>query len=292
MSPDSNARRRRPPKTRRSVQGQDRRTPSAASRPSTARPAIQRATAGPTRRGQGPLGAPTPWLVAIVVAVLAVAVGVASGVIRFGGGSGQPGASGDASTSASASGGSVGAIPACPTSQPAAAPAGKKQVVSISTPKGTIEITLVDDLSPIAVGNFAALASCGYYDGIVFHRVVPGFVIQGGDGQFGRTSKFDASRVGTGGPGYTIRDEPVTATYQRGTVAMARSSQPNSVGSQFFIVLADDARTSLASANTYQIIGSVTTGMEVADAIAAAADREIPSQPIAMTKVVIASPTP
>ena len=89
--------------------------------------------------------------------------------------------------------------------------------------KGTIVIDVKADLSPIAVGNFVALAACGYYDGVVFHRLVPGFVIQGGD----RTG------TGSGGPGYTIADEPVTTAYQRGTVAMARSSPPNSLGSQF-----------------------------------------------------------
>jgi cyclophilin family peptidyl-prolyl cis-trans isomerase len=137
------------------------------------------------------------------------------------------------------------------------------------------------DLSPIAAGNFVALAECGYYDGVVFHRVVPGFVIQGGD----------PTGTGTGGPGYTIKDEPVTAQYARGVVAMARTSQPDSVGSQFFIVLSDDARGALASANTYQIIGHVTAGMETADAITqAAAGVQLPSQPVAMTKVTVATP--
>jgi cyclophilin family peptidyl-prolyl cis-trans isomerase len=122
----------------------------------------------------------------------------------------------------------------------------------------------------------------------VFHRVVPNFVIQGGDGQYARQGAFDAARAGSGGPGYEIQDEPVTSQYSRGTVAMARTSAPNSVGSQFFIVLSDDARSSLASANTYQILGSVSKGMEVADAIAAAADAETPSQPVPMTKVTVA----
>ena len=145
-----------------------------------------------------------------------------------------------------------------------------------------MEITIVNDLSPIAAGNFVALASCGYYDGVVFHRVVPNFVIQGGD----------PTGTGTGGPGYTIQDEPVTTAYGRRTVAMARTSAPNSVGSQFFIVLSDDARTALQSANTYQIIGSVTKGMEVADAIAAAADKENPTNPIPMTSVTASPPEP
>ncbi|HVL52722.1 MAG TPA: peptidylprolyl isomerase, partial [Vitreimonas sp.] len=145
---------------------------------------------------------------------------------------------------------------------------------------GTIEIDVRADLSPIAAGNFVALASCGYYDGIVFHRVVPGFVIQGGD----------PTGVGNGGPGYTIQDEPVTATYERGTVAMARSRLPNSVGSQFFVVLDDAAARSLTQANNYQIIGSVTAGMETADAIAAAADAENPSDPVTMTRVTVDGP--
>ncbi len=80
------------------------------------------------------------------------------------------------------------------------------------------------DLSPIAAGNFVALADCGWYDGVVFHRVVPGFVIQGGDGQYGRSPNVDPQLVGTGGPPYTIKDEPVTTEYERGTVAMARTA--------------------------------------------------------------------
>jgi cyclophilin family peptidyl-prolyl cis-trans isomerase len=177
----------------------------------------------------------------------------------------------------------IGSAPeskACPTSQPAALAAGESRTVTIETGKGAIAIRVEADLSPIAAGNFVALAGCGYYDGVVFHRVVPGFVIQGGD----------PTGTGTGGPGYTIQDELVTATYSRGTVAMARTSQPNSVGSQFFIVLDDAARAALASANTYQIIGTVSSGMDAVDAIAAAADAENPSNPVVMTKVTVDNP--
>jgi cyclophilin family peptidyl-prolyl cis-trans isomerase len=169
---------------------------------------------------------------------------------------------------------------ACPTSQPEPLPAGETRTVTIETEQGPIAITIEADLSPIAAGNFVALAACGYYDGVVFHRVVPTFVIQGGD----------PTGTGTGGPGYEIQDEPVTATYSRGTVAMARTPQPNSVGSQFFIVLSDDARSALASANTYQIIGTVSSGMDAVDAIAAAADAELPSNPVVMTKVTVTNP--
>jgi cyclophilin family peptidyl-prolyl cis-trans isomerase len=178
----------------------------------------------------------------------------------------------------------------CPTSQPDALPAGETRTVTIDTNLGSMELAIEADLSPIAAGNFVALAECGWYDGVVFHRVVPAFVIQGGDGENGRAPNVDPSSVGTGGPGYTIEDEPVTAEYGRGVVAMARTSQPNSVGSQFFIVLDDEAEGALASANTYQIIGHVASGMETADAIAAAADQEIPTAPIPMADVSVTTP--
>ena len=157
----------------------------------------------------------------------------------------------------------------CPTSQPDPLPAGEVRDVTIKTSQGDMVLRIEADLSPIAAGNFVALAECGWYDDVVFHRLVPGFVIQGGDGQYGRSPNVDPALVGTGGPPYTIQDEPVTAKYGRGTVAMARTSAPNSVGSQFFIVTDDAAEQALAAYNTYQIIGTVTSGMETVDAIAA-----------------------
>jgi cyclophilin family peptidyl-prolyl cis-trans isomerase len=147
-------------------------------------------------------------------------------------------------------------------------------------------ITVENDLSPIAAGNFVALADCGYYDGVVFHRVATlgdgtPFVIQGGD----------PTGTGGGGPGYTIQDEPVKTPYKRGTVAMARTSEPNSVGSQFFVVLDDKDGAVLSSANTYQIIGSVTSGMDTADKIyAAAGGVELPTNPVVMRKVTVGTP--
>jgi cyclophilin family peptidyl-prolyl cis-trans isomerase len=291
LSSDPNRPRPRSSKKRRAVQ-------PGTTRPTGAGPyrrSAQGGDGGGVRGGSASSGLSTATLAVIVVVVFAIGVALAGGVIKFGGGGAPAAASGspvdsagaDASSGASAVAGA--GIPAsCPKTQPAAAPAGSANVVTIDTPKGAIEITLKADLSPIAVGNFLALASCGYYDNVVFHRVVPDFVIQGGDGQYGRTTTFDASRVGSGGPGYEIKDEPVTTLYSRGTVAMARTAAPNSVGSQFFIVLSDNARAALANANTYQIIGSVTKGMEVADAITvAAAGVEIPPQPIPMTKVTV-----
>jgi peptidyl-prolyl cis-trans isomerase B (cyclophilin B) len=234
-----------------------------------------------TRRRLASLVGPS-GLIATVSVVAILAAGCMGG---FASASGTAAAGSDAPTAAGTG--------ACPTSQPAPLPAGQKRTLTIDTPKGTIVVGIDGSLSPIAAGNIVALAACGWYDGVVFHRVVPGFVIQGGDGQYGRVGPdgtlADPGAVGTGGPGYTIKDEPVTATYTRGVVAMARSQGPDSVGSQFFIVLDDSAAKSLAGPgyDNYQIIGRVTTGMDVVDAIAAAADAEIPSHPVVMTKVTV-----
>jgi cyclophilin family peptidyl-prolyl cis-trans isomerase len=298
LSSDPNRPRPRSSKKRRAVQS------GGSPAPGANRSQTQRAQAGATRGGSAASGIPTAWWAIGAVVVFAIGVALASGAISFGGGAspssdafgagGNPAGSSmpSAAPASTSPGGSITGtgIPAsCPKAQPAAATAGSTKVVTIDTPKGAIEVTLKADLSPIAVGNFLALASCGYYDNVVFHRIVPNFVIQGGDGQFGRTTAFDPSKVGTGGPGYEIQDEPVTTPYVKGTVAMARTAAPNSVGSQFFIVLSDAAQKALASANTYQIIGTVTKGMEVADAItAAAAGQENPAQPIPMTKLTIA----
>jgi cyclophilin family peptidyl-prolyl cis-trans isomerase len=138
----------------------------------------------------------------------------------------------------------------------------------------------------VAAENFVNLAEYGYYDGVIFHRIVPGFVIQGGD----------PTGTGTGHPGYRIPDEPVVGKYGRGIVAMARSSQPNSQGSQFFIVVDDGAERALESARTYAIFGRVTSGMDVVDKIVTApndgavGDGGRPVTPTKMTSVTIKKP--
>ena len=217
-----------------------------------------------------------PWLVGGAILVVVV---IAAILILRPGGSGGVGAGPSAAPS-----GPVGSAVAgtCPTSQPAPLPAGQTRTVTLTTPKGQMVLKIEADLSPIAAGNFVALASCGYYDGTPFHRTAAlpdgtPFVIQGGqNGQ---------------GPGYTIQDEKVTATYKRGTVAMARSNAANSVGSQFFIVLDDKDRDVLAGYNTYQIIGNVTSGMDTADAIfAASGGVEQPANPIPITTATVANP--
>ena len=138
-----------------------------------------------------------------------------------------------------------GAGSGCPTSQPAALARRRDADRHDQTDKGAIAITVDADLSPIAAGNFVALADAATTTASCSIASSPGFVIQGGDGI--RRRRLDRARR-TGGPGYTIQDEPVTTPYERGTVAMARTVGPNTVGSQFFIVLDDSAAAVLSSA--------------------------------------------
>ena len=156
---------------------------------------------------------------------------------------------------------------------------------TIATEIGDIEVDLYDQSAPKAAKNFADLAKKGFYDDVIFHRCIPGFVIQGGDGQFGKKSSLDAGRVGTGGPGYKFEDEPVKGDYVRGSLAMANSG-PNSNGSQFFICT-DDLTGRLPK--NYTLFGLVTKGMDVVDKIVSAPrnSRDLPNAPVAMTKVTI-----
>jgi peptidyl-prolyl cis-trans isomerase B (cyclophilin B) len=143
---------------------------------------------------------------------------------------------------------------ATPLASPPAEPAGDGTTATIDTELGSITFEIFNQSAPVASENFTNLAEAGFYDGVVFHRIVPGFMIQGGDPQ----------GTGRGGPGYTIQDEPIVGTYTRGMVAMARSDAPNSQGSQFFIIVGDSP---FLAGGGYTIFGRVTTGMEVADQI-------------------------
>jgi len=155
----------------------------------------------------------------------------------------------------------------------------------IATELGTIEADLFTDGAPKAAGNFVKLAKQGFYDDVIFHRCIPGFVIQAGDGEFGKKSSLNAGRVGTGGPGYKFEDEPITGEYYRGTLAMANAG-PNTNGSQFFICHQD--LTGKLPKN-YTIFGQVTKGLDIVDKIANAPrnSRDLPDQPVAMTSVTI-----
>jgi len=130
--------------------------------------------------------------------------------------------------------------------------------VTIETNYGKMMFKLLPDLAPETVRNFEKLAKSGFYNGTLFHRVIPGFMIQGGDPN---TKNSDKSSWGTGGPGYSVKAEFNSKSHLRGVVSMARSTDPNSAGSQFFIVTTDSTFLN----GQYTAFGEVTEGMDVAD---------------------------
>lgn len=132
----------------------------------------------------------------------------------------------------------------------------------IETRFGTMTIRLFPDVAPGHVKNFIDLAKKGFYDGTTFHRVIPGFMIQGGDPN---SRSPDKSRHGMGGPGYTIKAEFNDRPHKRGTLSMARAGHPDSAGSQFFICVKDAPFLD----RQYTVFGEVISGMEVADTIVA-----------------------
>ena len=130
----------------------------------------------------------------------------------------------------------------------------------IETKFGNITLRFFPDVAANHVRNFMDLSEKGFYDGTIFHRVVPGFVIQGGDPN---TKGTDRSKYGMGGPGYTLKAEFNSRPHKRGTLSMARSSHPDSAGSQFFITVADVPFLD----NQYTVFGEVVSGMDVVDRI-------------------------
>jgi cyclophilin family peptidyl-prolyl cis-trans isomerase len=130
----------------------------------------------------------------------------------------------------------------------------KTYTATFETSAGNVEVQFFPDDAPKTVNNFVCLGKAGYFDGTPFHRIIKGFVIQGGD----------PTGQGTGGPGYRFEDEPVKKDYVKGTLAMANAG-PNTNGSQFFIVV-DDLRGKLPK--NYTIFGEVTGGMDVVDTLA------------------------
>lgn len=157
------------------------------------------------------------------------------------------------------------------------------RIATITTNKGVIKIELFEQETPITAGNFTKLAEAKYFDGIKFHRVIPDFMIQGGD----PLTKDDAKRPywGTGGPGYTIKDEFVAGLSNvRGTISMANAG-PNTGGSQFFINVADNTFLDAKHA----VFGRVVSGMEVTDSIVNVPrdTRDTPIDPIVIQSVVL-----
>ncbi len=148
----------------------------------------------------------------------------------------------------------------------------------VETSCGEFTIRLDPQAAPRAAASFVALARAGFYDGTVFHRIVPGFVIQGGD----------PTATGAGGPGYTTVDRPAkTTTYTEGVVAMAKGSTEaaGTAGSQFFVVTASDA----GLPPDYAVIGKVTRGLDVVQQIGVLGDpnTELPTQPVVVERVRI-----
>ena len=157
-----------------------------------------------------------------------------------------------------------------------------QEIAVIETKFGKIEMEFFADKAPGHVKNFKDLAKKGFYDGTIFHRVIPGFMIQGGDPN---TKSDDRSAHGMGGPGYSINAEFNDTLHKRGTLSMARSQDPNSAGSQFFIVV----KKSSFLDGKYTAFGKVLSGMAVADQIVNAPrdKRDNPDERIEMKVKVV-----
>src|SRR5437870_1834855 len=159
--------------------------------------------------------------------------------------------------------------------------ANKTYNAKIQTSMGEINATLLVKEAPTTVNNFVFLSREGFYDGVKFHRIIKGFMVQTGD----------PVGNGTGGPGYTFVDEPVTSNYDRGVLAMANRG-PNTNGSQFFIVQGDDVGLRLPK--NYTIFGKISQGLEILDQIASvpvgaspSGEMSVPQTDVRITKVDI-----
>ncbi len=155
--------------------------------------------------------------------------------------------------------------------------------VTIETNLGNIKFNLLDDLAPETVRNFVKLAESEFYNGTLFHRVIPGFMIQGGDPN---TKKPELrEQWGMGGPGYNVNAEFSSRSHLRGIVSMARAADPNSAGSQFFIVTTNSTHLD----REYTVFGEVTEGMDVADKIVNLPrdQNDCPHEEAKMLKVVV-----
>lgn len=168
------------------------------------------------------------------------------------------------------------------------------QNITFKTNKGDITIELFTEAMPITTANFLKLANEGFYNGTKFHRVIDGFMVQGGDPN---SKSDDTNTYGQGGPGYTVEDEFVNGdllTNARGTIAMANTGQPNSGGSQFFINLVDNTfldHNKEPLTSRHPVFGRVVDGMDIVDAIAKVETMgpDIPVEPIVVEEVVVAA---
>jgi peptidyl-prolyl cis-trans isomerase B (cyclophilin B) len=154
---------------------------------------------------------------------------------------------------------------------------------TIKTKFGEIEVKFLPDVAPGHVENFIKLAKSGFYNGTIFHRVIPGFMIQGGDPNTKDPAK--KAQYGSGGPGYTIKAEFNDTPHKRGVLSMARTNDPDSAGSQFFICV----ENSLFLDGKYTAFGEVVKGMGVADKIVQAPrdSHDNPNDRIEMTVTIV-----
>ena len=154
--------------------------------------------------------------------------------------------------------------------------------VIIKTNFGSIKFGLLPELAPETTRNFLKLAKDGFYNGTLFHRIIPGFMIQGGDPN---TKSPDKSVWGQGGPGYNLKAEFSSRSHLRGIVSMARANDPDSAGSQFFIVTSDSTFLD----KQYTVFGEVVDGIEVADKIVNLPrdGNDCPEQEVKMLEVTI-----
>jgi len=155
----------------------------------------------------------------------------------------------------------------------------------IETKFGNIELKFFPEVAPNHVNNFIELAKKGFYDGTIFHRVIPGFMIQGGDPN---SKNQDKSQHGMGGPGYTVKAEFNEKPHKKGTLSMARSGHPDSAGSQFFICVADASFLD----RQYTVFGEVISGMDVADKVVSQPrdKRDNPNERIEMKIRIVEAP--
>jgi peptidyl-prolyl cis-trans isomerase B (cyclophilin B) len=177
----------------------------------------------------------------------------------------------------------MGALFAADKSPAEKADAAKGPKAIIKTKFGDMDIVLFPEKAPKHVGNFIALAKSGFYNGTIFHRVIPGFMIQGGDPNTKDLNKPET--YGQGGPSQRLKAEFNDIPHRRGILSMARTNDPNSAGSQFFIVVKDSNFLD----GQYTVFGEVVKGMEVADKIVSLPknSRDLPTERAEMTIAVV-----
>lgn len=182
-----------------------------------------------------------------------------------------------------ACGQAVGPVAAADKTGTQKAEATKGPRAVIKTKFGDIEVKFFPEVAPKHVENFTKLTKAGFYNGTIFHRVIPGFMIQGGDPNTKDSLKKDL--YGQGGPGYNIKAEFSDIPHKRGILSMARAQDPDTAGSQFFIVVEDSRFLD----NKYTVFGEVTKGIGVADKIVNASrdERDNPTERVEMTITIV-----